>query len=147
MKRRKGFTLMELLVVIAIIGVVGVASVISFSSIKDDTAEEELKNKYKEIQRGASLYLDLHSTDQNWFIESKKIDIKLSDLKSENYITRDLSNPVTGEDISEDYYVRLCITKDDNDQDIVDSCIIERSASGVRYIADSYGVSGGRCCE
>ena len=144
---RKGFTLMELLVVIAIVGIVGVTSVISFTSIKDVSAEKELVNKYKDIQRGANLYLDLHSADQNWFIEGKRIDIKLSDLKSENYISNDLSNPVTGENISEDYYVRLCIKKDTNNEDIVDSCIIERSASGIRYIADSYGVEGGHCCE
>ncbi len=144
---KKGFTLMELLVVISIIAVVGVASIISFGSIKDDTADEELKNKYIEIQRGASLYLDLHTTDQNWFIENKKIDIKLSDLKSENYITSDLSNPVTGGKISEDYYVRLCIKKDDLDDDVVESCIINRKTSGIEYIADGYGKEGVHCCE
>ena len=147
MKNKKGFTLIELLVVITIIGVVGVTSVISFSSIKDDTADKELKNKYIEIQRGANLFLDLHSTDQAWFIESGKIDIKLSDLRSENYITHDLSNPVTGGVISENYYVRLCIVKDTNNQDIVDSCIIDRTATGITYIADSYGIDGGHCCE
>ena len=147
MKNKNGFTLMELLVVITIVGVVGVASVISFTSIKDDTAEKELRNKYIEIQRGANLYLDLHSTDQKWFIESKKIDLKLSDLRSENYITSDLSNPVTGGTISEEYYVRLCIIKDDTNEEIVDSCIIERNASGIRYIADSYGTENEHCCE
>jgi len=147
MKNKRGFTLMELLVVIAIVGVVGVTSVISFTSIKDDTAEKELRNKYVEIQRGANLYLDLHSIDQNWFMESKRIDIKLSDLRGENYITSDLSNPVTGGEISEEYYVRLCITKDDKNYDTVDSCIIERSASGIKYIADSYGNENGHCCE
>ncbi len=145
--KRNGFTLMELLVVIAIVGVVGVASVISFASIKDDTADKELRNKYIEIQRGANLYLDLHSTDQNWFIESRKIDIKLSDLRGENYITSDLSNPVTGGVISEEYYVRLCIIKDDKNEDTVDSCIIERTSSGIKFIADSYGTEGGHCCE
>ena len=144
---KKGFTLMELLVVISIVAVVGVASIISFASIKDDTAEEELKNKYIEIQRGANLYLDLHSADQQWFIESKKIDLKLSDLRSENFITNDLSNPITGGVISEDYYVRLCIVKDTNNQDIVDSCIIERTSSGITYIADSYGIEKEHCCE
>ena len=147
MKNKRGFTLMELLVVIAIVGVVGVASVISFTSIKDETAEKELKNKYIEIQRGANLYLDLHLSDQNWFIESRRIDIKLSDLRSENYISSDLSNPVTGGVISEEYYVRLCIIKDDQNEDVVDSCIIERSSSGIKYIADSYGIENGHCCE
>ena len=147
MKNKSGFTLMELLVVVAIIAVVGVSAVISFASIKDETAEKELRNKYIEIQRGANLYLDLHSTDQKWFIESKKIDIKLSDLRSENYITSDLSNPVTGGVISEEYYVRLCIIKDDQNEDVVDSCIIERSVSGVKYIADSYGEENAHCCE
>ena len=136
-----------LLVVISIVAIVGVSSVISFSTIRDDSAEEELANKYMEIQRGANVYLDLHSADQKWFIENRRIDIKLSDLRSENYITNDLSNPVTGFDISDQYYVRICITKDDKSNDVVDSCIIDRTATGVTYIADGYGVSGGHCCE
>ena len=147
MKNKNGFTLMELLVVISIVAIVGVSSVISFSTIRDDSAEEELANKYMEIQRGANVYLDLHSADQKWFIENRRIDIKLSDLRSENYITNDLSNPVTGFDISDQYYVRICITKDDKSNDVVDSCIIDRTATGVTYIADGYGVSGGHCCE
>ena len=144
---KKGFTLMELLVVITIVGVVGVASVASFTNIKDDTAVKDLKNKYIDIQRGANLYLDLHSSDQEWFLQNKKIDIKLSDLRNENYISKDWSNPVNGGEISENYYVRICITKDDLNDDVVDSCIIDKQTSGVVYIANRYGENNLGCCE
>ena len=144
---KKGFTLMELLVVITIVGVVGVASIASFTNIKDDTAVKDLKNKYIEIQRGANLYLDLHSSDQEWFLQNKRIDFKLSDLRNENYISKDLSNPVTGRDINENYYVRICITKDELNDDVVDSCIIDKQISGVVYIANRYGESDLGCCD
>lgn len=147
--KKDGFTLLELMIVVLIVAVIGVAATISFSSIDSDTSQLELKNKYLEIQRAANLYLDLHNADLKWFMENKQIDVKIGDLKSENYLTNDLSNPVTGEDISESYFVRLYITKDSNNEDYVNSCIIDRTSTGITCIADSYGNSGSGvvCCE
>ena len=147
--KKDGFTLLELMIVVLIVAVIGVAATISFSSIDSDTSQLELKNKYLEIQRAANLYLDLHNADLKWFMENKQIDVKIGDLKSENYLTNDLSNPVTGEDISEAYFVRLYIAKDSNNEDYVNSCIIDRTSTGIVCIADSYGNSGSGvvCCE
>ena len=147
--KKDGFTLLELMIVVLIVAVIGVAATISFSSIDSDTSQLELKNKYLEIQRAANLYLDLHNADLKWIMENKQIDVKIGDLKSENYLTNDLSNPVTGEDISEAYFVRLYIAKDSNNEDYVNSCIIDRTSTGIVCIADSYGNSGSGvvCCE
>ena len=145
---KKGFTLMELIVVIAIVAVVGVASAISFNSVNEDAAKEELVNKYMEIQRAANLYLDLNNSELEWFIQNGYTDIKLGDLKQGNYITSDLTNPVTKEDIKEKFYVRLCVNEDD---DYVESCIIDKQVndSGVtvtKYVANQYGKEGEGCC-
>lgn len=121
-KDKNGFTLMELLVVILIISVVSVSATISFSSIDDATKQKELENKYSEIQRSAGLYLDLHNSYLNTFITNKEMYIKLNVLKEENYITTDLENPVTGDNISLDYYVKLFVPEDGSK---VDSCIVQ----------------------
>ena len=148
---KKGFTLLELLVVIMIVALVSISATISFSTIDDETSKKELTNKYIEIQRSAHLYLDLHNSDLNWFIEKKSIDIKLSELKNENYITSDLSNPVTKEDISESYYVRLCMNVDSNGNQFVDSSIIEKvlkqdgSGFDMNCISNQYGSMGTDC--
>ena len=57
---KKGFTLMELLVVIVIVAVVSVGATISFGTVDDNTAIKERINQFKEIQRSANLYLDLN---------------------------------------------------------------------------------------
>ncbi len=141
---RKGFTLMELLVVIVIVSVVGVSASISFNNINDSTAEIELENKYMEIQRAATLYLDLHNSSLETFIENREMYMKLYVLKEQNYITNDLENPVTGDNISVDYYVKTYIPSDNSK---VDTCILEIKSDGTeKCIANSNGKKCG-CCD
>ena len=143
---KKGFTLLELLAVVLIVAVVGVSATLAFSNIDDDTADEDLKNKYTEIQRAANLYLDLHSSDIEWFMNNRVIYYKLSDLRNENYITDDLSDPVHGDDISTNLYVKLYIASDNSE---VSSCIVDRLATGEKCIADHFGNYNNitNCCE
>jgi prepilin-type N-terminal cleavage/methylation domain-containing protein len=140
---RKGFTLMELLVVIVIVSVVGVSASISFNNINDSTAEIELENKYMEIQRAATLYLDLHNSSLETFIENREMYMKLYVLKEQNYITNDLENPVTGDNISVDYYVKAYIPSDNSK---VDTCILEINSNGIETcLANSNGKKCGSC--
>ena len=137
---------MELLVVVAIVAVIGVSATVAFSNIEEDTSEDELKNKYVEIQRAANLYMDLHNTDLEWFIENKEIYYKIATLKGENYITSDLSNPVTGENINSNYFVKIKII--DNKE--VNSCIVNLDGSNETCIADhlgNYKNLGTNCCN
>ena len=149
--KKNGFTLLELLAVVVIVAVVGVSAGLAFNNIEDETAEEELMNKYVEIQRAANLYLDLHSSDLEWFIENQIIYYKLADLKNENYITSDLDNPVTGELIDSSYYVEIYVKKDPSTLEAyeVSSCIVDRQSTGNVCIADSNGNSKNltSCCE
>ncbi|MBR2138442.1 MAG: type II secretion system protein [Bacilli bacterium] len=130
---KKGFTLLELLVVIAIMAVVTISATISFGGINDDTEAKELKNKYKEIQRSAIVFLDLNDSWLNQFNEKGFINIKIQELVNSNYVT-DLQNPVTKEQISTDYTVKIFI-KNPSSNPYVDSCII----SGTTCIANSDG--------
>ena len=149
--KKNGFTLLELLAVVVIVAVVGVSASLAFNNIEDETADEELTNKYVEIQRAANLYLDLHSADLEWFIENEVIFYKLADLKNENYITSDLDNPVTGGLISSNYYVKIYIKREPTSYNAyeVSSCIIDRKPSQDVCIADYMGnyKETARCCE
>ena len=44
--KKNGFTLLELLAVVVIVAVVGVSASLAFNNIEDETADEELTNKY-----------------------------------------------------------------------------------------------------
>ena len=144
--KKGGFTLLELLAVITVVAVVGVAATLMFSNIEDESATEELENIYVEIQRAANLYLDLHNSDLESFMELKKIDYKIEELKNENYLNSKLENPVTHELISGEYYVRLYIKTDSEDKPIqVGSCIIDRNDDDA-CIANEDGLPE-HCCE
>ena len=131
---KKGFTLMELLVVIMIVAIVSVASTVSFSNIDDATNKKELENKYIEIQRAASLYLDLHSERLDDFVNDNVASIPLSVLEQEGYLTDDLSDPTGGPDISKNYSVQIVIG--DNS---VETCIVNIKPSGNECIANKFG--------
>ena len=155
---KKGFTLMELLVVIVIVAVVSVGSTISFGTIDDTSAVKERINLFKDIQRSASLYMDLdEQTTINQFIEDGKIPIPFSILAAENYIDKRIEDPVTGDVIAdysknngetEPYYVMLYIRRDsENIAQNVSSCIIKRVSGEnpvIRYecVAGQDGVKG-----
>ena len=65
-------------------------------------------------------------------------------------ITSDLSNPVTHEDISTEYYVKIYVSEDSTTgKQTVMSCIIDRLETGDVCIADHLGnyEPGTRCCE
>ena len=144
--KKGGFTLLELLTVVAIVAVVGVTATLAFTNIEDNTAEEELENIYVEIQRSANLYLDLHNSDLESFIQLGQLDFKIEELKNENYIDSELENPVTNETISGEYYVRLKIKKDASDNPVeVVSCIIDRNKNN-KCIANEVGKPE-NCCE
>ena len=59
---KKGFTLMELLVVIVIVGIVTVTTIVLFDRVQNSTEEENLVNIYKDIEYSAKTYLDLNDS-------------------------------------------------------------------------------------
>ena len=137
---KKGFTLMELLVVIVIVAVVSVGATISFGTVDDNTAIKERINQFKEIQRSANLYLDLNDQATiNQFISDGSIPISFTVLASENYISKTIEDPVTGdilvdmdqvvdnENDKDSFYVLLYINKENGISKKVSSCIVKKN--------------------
>ena len=131
---KKGFTLMELLIVILIVSVVSVGAIISFGEVDDTAAKKERANQYAEIQRAASLYLDLHDALLKQFVSDKYTMIKIYTLQEEGYISKELEDPVTTKEIDNNYSIVLYV-----DNDKVNSCIVDTTAN----ITDNHcGTSG-----
>lgn len=141
----KGFTLIELIIVIAFVAVIGVSSVIIFEQSTSDTKDKELQNTYTEIQRAASLYVDLHDTWLDSFSESHEAIIKIGELKNSNYVSNKIKNPVTNKSIPDNYMVRLYVNGT-GDNAYLDSCIINYVGSNIKCISNSDGDPCG-CCD
>lgn len=144
---KKGFTLMELLVVIVIVGVVSVSSIISFGNIKDNTAITERKNMYLEIQRAAQLYLDFSSSALSQLIENEYTSVSVGTLSESNFVSSDLYDPVTNENMA-NYFVGLYVDSLDGNK-ILNSFIYEPifdedgNNTGIECISDSDGMKNG----
>jgi len=141
---KKGFTLMELLVVIVIVGVVSVSSIISFANIKDSTAESERKNMYLEIQRAAQLYLDFNEDALNQLVENGYTSVSVGTLAESNYVNSDLYDPVTNESIiRKGYFVGLYIDNiaSNGVSGQIVNTFIYVPGNPNECIADSYGKS------
>ena len=109
---KKGFTLIELLLVISILAIAATSCVISFNNSDKESDIEELKTRYKDIQRGAILFVDLNDINLANFTNSKVVTVTFSDIKK--YLSRGNSrafkNPVTGEDMPSNYLVEITMS-------------------------------------
>lgn len=142
---KNGFTLMEVLLVITIASIVGVSSVVMYETTTNVTKEEKLKSTYVDIQKAASLYMDIDSNALESFRENKYLNVPLSTLESNNYVEDELKNPVDNSDIPSDYVVRMYIANY-NSKSYLDSCIIKRNGAKPICISNSKGDPCG-CCD
>lgn len=128
---KKGFTLMELLVVIVIIAVVSVGAIVSFNTIDDTTAEKEKENQFIEFQRSANLYIDLHNSTLRQFVTDRYALIGFYTLQEEGYIPRFVEDPVTGDEVDvSNYAAVLYINNHTNGTERIDDvsgCIVDIS--------------------
>lgn len=130
---KKGFTLMELLVVIVIVAVISVSSVLAFGNIDDSTAVKDRINIYKDIQRSAILYVDLNNSWLNQFREKGYMYIGINELINTNHVDSELEDPVTGDKIPRRYLIKIYTAKDKMDNDYIDTCILDKASLSSVY--------------
>lgn len=140
---KNGFTLIELLAVLAIMAIAGAASVVLFSSNNDTADLDELKNKYIQIQDAAITYVDLNNAWLESFTSSNGIYVRITELQNANYISKKLTNPLTGKAFPSSYTVYIYKTSEDGseEKEFVDTCIISNQGNNTDCIANSKGES------
>lgn len=142
---KNGFTLVELLIVIVITVTVSAGSAMLFGKSNSDTNEEDLRGRYREIQRSAIIYTDLNDNYRKTLNESKEVYVKLGELQSSNFVDKNFSNTVTKEAFPKNYIVKIYIASS-GDNEYLDSCVLRYSNGQEICIANSRGYSCG-CCD
>ena len=104
---KNGFTLLEILAVVALIAIIGATTITLFSRSTIDSANEDLANKYKQIQQAAIVYVDLNESWLSAFTTNNEIYVKLGELQGTNYVSADIVNPITGEKFPSSYMVKI----------------------------------------
>lgn len=140
---KKGFTLMELLVVIVIVSVISVSSVLVFGNIDDSTALQDRANIYKDIQRSAALYIDLENSWLGQFREKGYMYARLDALMDMNYVEDGLEDPVTGDPIPRNYLVKVYTAKDPAGNEYIDTCILNRDQTSAIFCNNTIR----KCCN
>ena len=145
---KKGFTLTELLVVIALMAIIGFSAFAIFGQSNDNTMEEDLRNKYKQIQKAAILYVDLNDSWLMNFTSQGEVYLKVGVLQEENYISGNMINPVTGDLFPSSNLVKIYKTSliENDPNAYINTCIISNEGGNTNCIANSEGYPCG-CCD
>ena len=143
----KGFSLIELLLVLALVATVSISSILVFNETSKTTKEQRIISTYLDIQRAAKIYLDLNDAWSNEFNANDEVYVTIGELTSKNYVNHSFGKSVQELNIPSSYLVKVYIT--DNGNGYVDTCIIDiKDDDSEQCISDSDGESGeGKCCN
>lgn len=98
--RRKGFTLVELLVTIILLGIIGAIIIYNMTSVSHNTKESEYERFVAKVKSAASVYADSFPDVFNeLYVNKAYIYITLGDLVSNGLLDEDLTNPFTSQKI------------------------------------------------
>ena len=100
---KKGFTLVEITVVIAIVAFISTASIITFNQITDKVNNNELEDLITQIELATDVYFNVHTEYITQLYESDGSDVictRLYKLQQDGLIDMNLINPITDERIS-----------------------------------------------
>ena len=108
MKNKKGFTLVEILVVLTLLVALTTTTLLSMENIRKNSGEKRLKELYSEIELATDIYLVNHGEVAEKLLngESTSECVKIYKLINEGLLRNNLTNPVDGDPIP----ANLCVT-------------------------------------
>jgi len=140
----KGFSLIELLLVIAILVTVTVSSTIIFNETTNTFKNQKISNAYLDIQRAAKIYIDLNESFNNELNTERVAHVQIGELVNKNYLNNSFDDPYSELGINYSDYVKIYITNLANGG-YIDSCVV--NADG-KCKADSDGnINPKVCCN
>lgn len=147
---KKGFTLIELMVVIMILAIVSASSVVIFDNTDKNTADSELRATYTGLQRDAILFMDLTDSWRTQLNSNGYIFIKLNELENQNFVEAGITDPTNYDEIPRDYVVKIYIdekTINGEEKTRLDSCVLDlKNENNPRCVANSDGYPC-NCCN
>lgn len=111
-KKKKGFTLVELIVTIGLMALIGVVIAMNMSGLFSKQNDEEYENFKKRIEDSACIYVETKwsSTKRQNCKTNNNCEITINELITEGYIEDNLKDPSTGDKIienAEKYKVKI----------------------------------------
>ena len=116
---KKGFTLIEILVVIALVAAISVTVGVSMSKVFKNEDDKKLKDYYETIEKAACVYAEINNLN-----ESKIVNINT--LLTAGLISKNLKNPSSNKLVTEDNDIKgveINFSLDNNEK----SCKIKTS--------------------
>lgn len=122
MKRKRGFTLIEVIMCISLIAIIGTVSIVSLTKV---TNNNKLNKAYKIFDNALDVYLESHSdiyTNLKDNAEGAIISFEL--LKNEGLVPDNVKNPITNKtvDYKNNYYVLSDAVVTDSSEEDSSSC-------------------------
>lgn len=106
-KRKKGFTLVELLVTIVLLGVIGGIVIYNMTSVSTSSKQKEYERFVAAVKSAAGVYADNNSDVFNdLYVNKAYLYITTGDLITNGYLAEDLKNPYTEEKIGTDELIK-----------------------------------------
>lgn len=107
-QKQKGFTLVEMVIIIVVLVAAAGLFAVNSTGILNRNRKSEKNNIETIITSAANAYVTSNPESvQDLYNGIGWVDIKLSELKEQGYISDDLKDPETGEPISNDRFVRI----------------------------------------
>lgn len=117
MKNKKGFTLVELLIVIVLLVVITGASILGIDEISESVRKRRLEEVIKQVEMAADVYYSNNEVHRsallNGEVETRCTRVYV--LQNEGYLKDDIRNPRTNERIPGN----LCVNSHLNDEGVI----------------------------
>ncbi len=104
---KDGFTLVEMMAIIVILGIIALVSIPAINSMLEKQTDEAYNNFLNELNLITENYVTVESNINNTLNTNGEVCVTVSDLKKEGYISEEIINPKTDENILDENVIKV----------------------------------------